>query len=71
MASCNVLVLGGRGVGKTALISTFVNGAFRKVSEQPAEITIVAIAGTISEYECLVFMPGVPEEGVHSGLPGH
>ena len=42
MASCNVLVLGGRGVGKTALISTFVNGAFRKVgtwnTQQSAEI---------------------------------
>ena len=69
MASCNVLVLGGRGVGKTALISTFVNGAFRKVGTVSKDN--VTINGTISEHKCLVLMSGVPEEGVHSGLPGH
>ena len=38
MPSCNVLVLGARGVGKTSLVNTFVTGAFKKVGNMLCRI---------------------------------
>ena len=44
MACCNVLVVGGKGVGKTSLVNTFLSGTFKKVIH--VEISLLSSSDT-------------------------
>ena len=46
MACCNVLVVGGKGVGKTSLVNTFLSGTFKKVKHKNVEIIFASCSDT-------------------------
>ena len=46
MACCNVLVVGGKGVGKTSLVNTFLSGTFKKVKHNNVEIIFTSCNDT-------------------------
>ena len=66
MACCNVLVVGGKGVGKTSLVNTFLSGTFKKVKHNNVEIFLrLVVIPNITEFQSGQQQPRIPKKSLY------